>query len=490
MLPDLVLAAIRTHRPTGAPPILLACSGGLDSQVLLHSAAAAWPAASLFVAHVHHGLQPEADEWLAFCQASAERLGLAFLSRRVPALPDRIEGGLESWARRMRYQQLAEMAAQAGADIVLTAHHANDQLETYHLRRLRGAGPLGLGAMRASAAMPGAPQRLLLRPFLGVERERIAQYAAEHRLDWVDDPSNQDLRYSRNRMRRELARTMLLDPSSLQRGLAVIDGFQNAADAATRQATEDLAACRMMLSTQEGRLTNASTAIPPWAASLSRAALSRLPRERAIQVMRLWLANGGCRMPSRGKMAELLRQLVAGASAQARLQHDGVWLLRYRDRIDATQDLPAGVDVTSFCWAGERFLVIAGQRLLFDRLSPEKARTGAGVDARWLAAAELVMDRAQGHDRLRLVPGGPSRTWKNLSQERGIPPWLRAALPVLRRGDRVVYAAPFGMNLDAARGAGPTAGRPPESTLRSGAGEPSPRIAIDWLAPAPLSRWL
>ena len=147
--------------------------------------------------HVHHGLQAEADAWLAFTEAAALQLGASFLSRRLPRLPARPEGGLEAWARRLRYQALADMAAAAGATLVVTAHHANDQLETHRLRRLRGAGSLGLGAMRAAAPLPGAPQHLLLRPLLGVERSRILDYARTHRLDWVEDPSNQDLRYAR-----------------------------------------------------------------------------------------------------------------------------------------------------------------------------------------------------------------------------------------------------------------------------------------------------
>lgn len=542
MLSERVLAAIRRHHPSGAPPILLACSGGLDSQVLLDTAAAVWPAGSLFVAHVHHGLQPEAEEWLDFCEAVAARRGLPFLSRRLPALPVRVQGGIEAWARRLRYQALADMAADAGASLVLTAHHANDQLETHHLRRARGAGALGLGAMRDFAPLPGAPHLLLLRPFLGVCREQIADYAREHRLAWVEDPSNQDMRYARNRIRREMAQGLLQDSTSLQRGLAAIGEFQAVADAVRRRAAEDLAGSLMMLTPAETGV-EFRAGEPAGTGFLSRGALARLSQERAAEVLRLWLADLGCRMPARPKMNELLRQLVAGASARACLQHDGVWLLRYRDRIDALVDLPEPVTTTAFRWSGEPLLIVAGQRFLFDRLPPEgtatlegaggrEGREGneglggsrgaataigaegrpasiltgggardvsrdagrgaaeeAGIDAQWLAAADLVMDRARGVDRLRLVSGGCRRTWKNLSQERGIPPWMRAALPLLRRADQVVYAAPFGLNRDAAAlepGPAPRPAGLPESR----AGAPSGRVVIRWLAPPVLARWL
>jgi tRNA(Ile)-lysidine synthase len=483
--------------------------------VLLHAAATAFPEGALHVAHVHHGLQPEADDWLAFCRASAARHRLPFLARRLPALPERFDGGIEAWARRMRYRKLAEMAAEADADVVLTAHHANDQLETHHLRRLRGAGALGLGGMRSHSPLPGAPQRLLLRPFLDVERSRIETYAAGQGLDWVDDPSNQDLRFARNRLRRQLAQTLLEAPSALDAGLAAIGGFQATADAAARQAAEDLASCRLLLSEREGPLATAfataatlraplpvplsgaslSGASVSYASlpssSLSRAALARLPRGRAAEAIRLWLRQAGCRMPSRAKNAEVLRQLVDAASTHARLSHDGIWLLRYRDRIDVAPDLPASLVATSFRWSDERFVNVAGHRFVFDRVAPA---TGRGVDPRWLATADLVVDRPRSVDRLRLTAGGCSRTWKNLAQERGLPPWIRDAVPVLRRGGELLFAAPFGMNRDAARDnrSMPGAASEPKGPdpSRSTDGAPPWLITIEWLAPAQVARWL
>lgn len=489
MLPERVLAAIRRHQPAPSAAVLLACSGGLDSQVLLHAAAAAWPVERLVVAHVHHGLQPEADEWLAFCEASARRVGAGFVSRRLPALPQRTASGIEAWARRLRYQALAAMAAEAHASLVLTAHHANDQLETHQLRLLRGAGPLGLGAMRDSAPVPGAAHCLLLRPFLGVGRGLIAEYAREHRLEWVDDPSNQDLRHARNRVRRDLAKTLTLDPGGLQRGLDAVGDFQRAADVARSQALEDLTACRVLLAKQDVGRLGAVAAAPPASASLSRAALSRLPEARTAEAIRLWLAQEGRRMPTRARLAEILRQLVQGESPHARLQHDGAWLLRYRDRIDVAADLPDEVETTSFRWSGEPLVDVGGHRFLFERLLTDGNAPSAGIDAQWLAAEDLVMDKARGLDRLRLTPAGRRRTWKNLGQERGIPPWMRSALPVLRRDGEVIHAAPFGTNQDAmTRDA---------MVMRAGADGAAcharpgrQRVTIEWLAPAHLTRWL
>src|SRR5690606_897896 len=137
--------------------LLLACSGGMDSQVLLHAAAAVWPRSRLVVAHVHHGLQPQAESWLEFCRRSAGKAGVAFLARRLPPMPARPPGGIEAWARAERYRALSAMAVEAGARLVMTAHHAGDQLETHHLQRLRGAGVHGLAGMRARSPLPAGP---------------------------------------------------------------------------------------------------------------------------------------------------------------------------------------------------------------------------------------------------------------------------------------------------------------------------------------------
>ena len=520
MLSALVLAAIRKHRPSGTPPVLLACSGGIDSQVLLHAAAAAWPRTSLIVAHVHHGLQLQADEWLAFCEASAAQLGLRFLARRLPPLPEKPRSGIEAWARRLRYQALAEMAAEADAGIVLTAHHANDQLETHQLRRLRGAGPLGLGAMRGGAPLPGAPDRLLLRPFLDVARERIEDYAREHHLEWVDDPSNQDLRFARNQVRRHVAQALAEDPVGLERGLAMIDGYQQTADALRRQAREDLAACRLILAMpaeqwgdpdllpgREADRDKPPAAVDPSAATLSRVSLARLSHARAAEAIRLWLEELGCRMPSRAALAEIMRQLLQARSAHARLRHDGRWLLRYRDRIGAAAALPVPLTPTWFRWSGETLMNVAGQQFLF-----HVAPSAVGVDADWLTGVDLMMDRACGKDRLRRAPGEHQRTWKNLCQERGIAPWMRAAVPVIRRGDELVYAAPFGMSSRGARGYQERAARaagaaadgalpsnawmslPGETTDQDGRTGRAPlvgdKVAIEWLVPSQWARWI
>ena len=174
----------------------VAFSGGLDSTVLLHLLAHlannhALPALSAI--HVHHGLQAVADAWPAHCQAACDALNvpLAIVHVQVDA-----GASLEQAARDARYRAFIE-ATQPG-DVLLTAQHRDDQAETLLFRLLRGAGSRGLAAMPTQRPLGRGH---LLRPLLDVSRAELEAYAREHRLQWIEDPSNADPQFSRNYLR-------------------------------------------------------------------------------------------------------------------------------------------------------------------------------------------------------------------------------------------------------------------------------------------------
>jgi tRNA(Ile)-lysidine synthase len=206
---DAVTAALRQAAESGLMPpgtaVLLAVSGGADSTALLHAAAEAARAAGwrLSVGHVHHGWRGrEADRDLAFVDDSARRLHLPFDFRRRDARAEakRLKVSPEAGARQVRYEALAEMAAEAGAKLVATAHHREDRLETYLLARERGAGLSGLAGPRRRRADG------VVRPFLDVSRGDILAFLAARGLAFRRDSSNGSLRLARNRVRREITR--------------------------------------------------------------------------------------------------------------------------------------------------------------------------------------------------------------------------------------------------------------------------------------------
>jgi len=185
--------------------ILVAVSGGIDSNVLAHAMLEITREVTLnlSIGHVNHGLrgaESEADQASVF--ALAEKLRVPAFSRRVD--PERLREGcssrarptLQEAARTLRYRALREMAVEAGCGHVATAHNANDQAETVLLRVFRGSGPDGLG---------GIPERsadgVVVRPLLRVSRSEIEAYAQQRGIGWREDRSNRSTAYARNRLR-------------------------------------------------------------------------------------------------------------------------------------------------------------------------------------------------------------------------------------------------------------------------------------------------
>ena len=175
--------------------LLIAFSGGLDSTVLLYQLAQLRVSAGLTIRamHIHHGLSPKADEWLAHCSAFCQQLAIPFIAERVCLTG---EGGLESAARAARYQALARQLQPE--EILVTAHHQDDQCETLLLALKRGSGPAGLASMPTRLAFAGT---WLVRPLLATSRAALCAYAEQVGLTYCEDESNQDQRFDRNFLR-------------------------------------------------------------------------------------------------------------------------------------------------------------------------------------------------------------------------------------------------------------------------------------------------
>lgn len=186
----------------GVGRLLVGCSGGCDSTVLLDLLQRLAPAHALelAVAHLHHGWRGmAADQDAAHVEAMAADRGLpAFTGREDVA---REGGSLEAAGRRARLAFFEKVAAGWAADAVALGHTLDDQVETVLLNLARGAGRRGLRGMRPRS---GVGELLLLRPLLGVRRAEVRRYARERGLSWREDASNADLSLSRNRLRRRV----------------------------------------------------------------------------------------------------------------------------------------------------------------------------------------------------------------------------------------------------------------------------------------------
>ncbi|HEV2320748.1 MAG TPA: tRNA lysidine(34) synthetase TilS, partial [Gammaproteobacteria bacterium] len=178
----------------------VALSGGLDSMVLLTALAVERGGlpGELRALHVHHGLHPKADEWQRHCEVACASLGIPLEIRRVEVHPATGES-LEAVARERRYAAFREVVG--ADDLLLLAQHADDQLETFLLQALRGAGVRGLAAMPESASFSGLK---LARPLLAYGRAELEAWARQQGLSWVEDPSNADTGFDRNYLRHEV----------------------------------------------------------------------------------------------------------------------------------------------------------------------------------------------------------------------------------------------------------------------------------------------
>ena len=187
--------------------IAVAYSGGRDSTALLHATlvAAAEQGIEVFALHVHHGLSPNADAWLAHCEQQCRRWAragkpIAFAADRLTTLSAHGES-IEAWARQARYRALREMALAHSVTIVLLAHHRRDQAETLLLQALRGGGVAGLAGMPRSVLRDGITWQ---RPWLDKPRAEVDAYVRRHRLKFIEDDSNADPRFARNRLRSQV----------------------------------------------------------------------------------------------------------------------------------------------------------------------------------------------------------------------------------------------------------------------------------------------
>ena len=270
-----------------APPLPLAVaySGGADSSALLHAAAKQWPG-QVHAIHVHHGLQAAADGFEQHCVRTCAQIGVPLHVVRVDArnLP---RESPEDAARQARYRALADTARAEGLRCVLVAQHADDQVETMLLALSRGAGLPGLAAMPARFERHGM---LFIRPWLEVPGAQLREWLAQQGLDFVDDPTNEDMAFTRNRIRGRL--------------LPALEGaFPQFRETFTRSARH--AAQAQALLTALAEIDLASMGGTP-----RLAGLQALPRERQANVLRHWLRAAHSGSASAAQLEELLAQVA------------------------------------------------------------------------------------------------------------------------------------------------------------------------------------
>lgn len=271
-------------------PLAVAFSGGADSTALLLACAQRWPG-RVQAFHVHHGLQAAADDFERHCTALCARLEVPLSVQRVDARHTPGQSP-EDAARQARYKAFEALAldsqAREAIQTIALAQHADDQVETLLLALLRGAGLAGLAAMPAQWQRGGLHWS---RPLLGVAGDELRAWLRARGEPWVEDPSNTDERYTRNRIRRQL--------------LPVLQqAFPHFRDTFARSCAHAAQAGELLQELAEADL--AAVGEPP-----RIAALRALSRARQANLLRHWLRSRHGTTPSAAQLEALLQQIAA-----------------------------------------------------------------------------------------------------------------------------------------------------------------------------------
>ena len=370
----------------------------MDSVVLLsllatHVRKSSKSRARLRAVHVHHGLHANADKWSAHCATLAKSLGVPLTTLRVKVA--RVRGAsVEAAARNARYEALAN-TLEAG-EVLLTAHHEGDQLETVFLQLMRGAGIAGLAAMPDVASFA---RGMLARPLLTRSRAELEAWANANELTWMDDDTNANEQFDRNYLRRQVLPLIRVR-------------WPSAARSVSRAARHAAEAKRLLDALALADIERAANG-----AALSVHHLRALSSDRRRNAVRFWIARAGHTLPDTTRLDEITSTLLdARPDANPFVEWNGVRVARHADQLSIRAATTTG-----------------------GTLSVEPDPHGP-VD---LDALPAVLDIRQrvGGERLRPQKGGPMKTLKSLLQEARVPPDEREHLPLVFKGERLIVVA-------------------------------------------------
>ncbi|NEX22679.1 tRNA lysidine(34) synthetase TilS [Thiorhodococcus mannitoliphagus] len=401
--------------------VWVAFSGGMDSAALLESLLDVRDAlpGKLQALHVDHGLHPQSQRWAEHCAAFCRSRAVPLAVERIQITPSAGES-LEALAREARYAAFSRLLGRR--ELILTAHHQDDQAETLLLALMRGSGVRGLSAMPVSARLGRGH---LIRPLLGCSRAEIARFAAERNLDWIEDPSNAQTHLDRNFLRH-----------------CVLPMLQRRWPAASATISRSARHCAEAAWLVEGL---ANDVLPQLLGghpgTLSIEMLSQLNRALQKAAVRAWLELYGFVLPDTRHLERILDE-VAPARPDARplVAWKGCQIRRYRDDLFCMEPLPEPPPRTlRLEWRlGETPTMLELPSGL-GRLEwhPEP---GVSTLARQ-PPTPLEVRFAQRGCRCRTRLQGHARPLKDHFQAAAVPDWLRPYAPMVLCDDRLVAVA-------------------------------------------------
>ncbi len=403
----MVLTFIKQLRAvTSLKNFCLAFSGGVDSTVLVHlfnKFKQIEPNLSLRAIHVHHGLNQFADDWVISCQDICDRYHMPLLITYLN-LPKKTKYSLEELARIERYQIFKTELRQN--EVLVTAHHQEDQAETLLLQLFRGAGPKGLASM---PMLTNFGQGFLLRPLLNFAKKKLLQFAEKENLNWIEDESNRDSAFDRNFLRQQIF------PLLTQRWPSI---SKNLARSAWHCAQADhFIEAKIKLFFEEIFSSESKT--------LDIFKLIQHDFVTQSYIVRFWLKFLKFPLPNTKKIFMLLEQMVnAKIDSMPLLCWQEVEIRRFKGQLYAMPSLPAH-DVTKIIpWDLKADLVLDQ-----DKIITRHELTELGLH---LADLQNVTIRyRRGGENCRLPGRHHHHALKKLLQAWRVPPWERDRIPLL-----------------------------------------------------------
>ena len=386
-------------RLSGFKKLIVGFSGGLDSTVLLHVLASHSLLQDKLVAvHINHGISANSQSWQDHCEQICLQSGIHFIARSVEFARS---ANIEEEARIARYGVFSSLLN--ADDCLILAHHRDDQAETLLLQLFRGTGVDGLAAMLELNSFSSA---ILARPFLSVFRKQLEHYADEHELKWIEDESNQDIKYSRNFLRHEIM------PLLMEKWPGVVGNITRTA-AHCQQAKVNL---------DELAIQDSPELVAP-KISINIESLKTLNFERIANVLRVWLKKNKIQLPSTMTFQRLIHEVIlASPDATPVVSWDNIQVHRYQQSLFLVRKKGTHLS-SSIEWINFPLPLIAKEYDI--HLIAEQANQGLLIPP----DAKVFVKYRQGGEIF--CWHGQTKQLKKLFQEWKIPPWLRESIPLI-----------------------------------------------------------
>ncbi|WP_443091413.1 tRNA lysidine(34) synthetase TilS [Basfia succiniciproducens] len=404
--------------------ILIAFSGGLDSTALLALCKKLQenrPHFQFRAIHIHHGLSPNADKWALHCENICRQFSIPLIVEKV-----RVDksNGIEAGAREARYHAIAN---HLNIDEVLaTAHHLNDQTETFLLALKRGSGVQGLSAMQKESVVFNLP---IFRPLLQFTRAQLEDYVKSQKINWIEDESNEDNSYDRNFLRN------IILPKMKTRWAH----FDQAVYRAAQHCFEQTQLVNELLEDEFQKIFEKNDR------TLSVKLFDRYSYIKQKALLRLWLARLQLAMPSQKQLEQLIRDVIfAKPDAIPQFKLANQVIRRYRQKLYLTADF---ADLTTVAIP----LKISQTVPLPDGLGHISLREQSGCfvfswrhyQVQLPPCKQPIEIRFAYSGKVKLHKNGVNQDIKKVWQNLNVPPWLRNRTPLIFYGDQLKSAVGF-----------------------------------------------